>query len=88
VLRHGAAHRPVQQRLAVAAFGHSGSESRAPRGIEQMTLPATWASGHEEAASMVPPKERKSVESTVLRDPAAMRSKMPRGHPAGPAVSR
>ena len=44
------------------------------RYFEQITLPATCAPGHEEPAAVVPAKERKSLESTMANDPAAMGS--------------
>ncbi len=40
--------------------------------FEQITLPATCAPGHEELPAIVPAKDRKSVESMNVSDPAWM----------------
>jgi hypothetical protein len=44
------------------------------RYFEQITLPATCAPGHEELSAIAPAKDRKSVESIIVSDPAAMGS--------------
>jgi hypothetical protein len=44
------------------------------RYFEQITLPATCAPGHEELSAIAPAKDRKSVESIMVSDPAAMGS--------------